>query len=96
MRRWGSERTKTGRPRKRSVQLLSEAEATQPPATPPCKQTGNRADWQGNVYDLHRTDRGRHGMRDMRRNNKSQLGNIQPMRSRIQRSSRRQRTGGIK
>lgn len=74
--------------------LLVEAEASQPPATPPCINTGERGDYQGNVYASHyRTSV---TMRIMRRGSKFGRASVKPMRSRIQRTQRKQRTGGVK
>lgn len=74
--------------------LLDEAERYHhnTPATPPCVNTGNRGDYQGNVYLQHK--QGYLGLREMRR--RRTTGQIQPMRSRIQRSKRKRRTGGAK
>lgn len=93
MRRWANDRTKTGRPKKRSAQL-SQAEQQQPPATPPRPNTGERGDYQGNVYETHR--HGHQSLRELRRAKRFGRGGVQPMRSRIQRGHRRQRTGGVK
>lgn len=68
--------------------------ATQPPATPPCVNTGARGDYQGNVFANHyRTSI---TARIMKRGSKSGRANVQPMRSRIQRTARKRRTGGVK
>jgi hypothetical protein len=74
------------------------SQATQPPPTPRRAPTGQRGDFQGNVYQMHRIDRfGAHGhLRDMRRSNKTGRGAIQFQRSRIQRARRKQRTGGVR
>jgi hypothetical protein len=68
--------------------------ATQPPATPPRPNTGQRGDWQGNVYLAH--SQGYLGQRAARRQQRMGRNNIQPMRSRIQRGRRKQRTGGVR
>jgi hypothetical protein len=68
--------------------------AKQPPPTPPCPNTGERGDFQGNVYAQHyRTSV---TAREMRRGSKFGLAQCRPMRSRIQRSARKRRTGGVK
>lgn len=71
---------------------------TQPPATPRRAPTGERADFQGNVYESHRVNRfGAHGhMRMMRRSKQTGRDGIKFMRSRIQRTRRKQRTGGVR
>jgi hypothetical protein len=94
MRGLANDRTKTGKLRKRSQQLLSQAGQQQPPASPPRVNTGERGDWQGNVYLIH--SQGYQSLREMRRTKRFGRLNIQPMRSRIQRAYRRQRTGGVK
>lgn len=68
--------------------------ATQPPATPRRAPTGERGDFQGNVYAQHS---GRAStVREMRRGKKLGVNQCKPMRSRIQRTRRKQRTGGVK
>lgn len=86
--------TPKGNRRKKSQLFLDTAEATQPPATPALSPTGRRGDFQGNVYAAHssRDITGRKG----RRHNASGRGMEKPMRSRIQRARRKQRTGGVK
>lgn len=69
---------------------------SQPPATPPTPVTGGRADWQGNVYEMHRRDRQQDALREMRRGKRFGVAGVQAMRSRIQRTRRKQRTGGVK
>jgi hypothetical protein len=73
---------------------LQAAAYYQPPATPPCANTGQRGDWQGNVYETHR--HGYAGQRQTRRAQRFGRNNIKPMRSRIGRNKRKQRTGGVK
>jgi hypothetical protein len=68
--------------------------ASQPPATPPTPVTGERADWQGNVYAAHSGKAST--LREMRRGKRFGTGTIQAMRSRIQRTQRKTRTGGVK
>lgn len=77
---------------------VSQATQTQPPPTPRRAPTGERADFQGNVYDMHRIDRfGVNSIgRKSRRFNKSGRTQIQFQRSRIQRARRKQRTGGVR
>lgn len=87
--------TPKGNRRKKSQAFLDAAEAHQPPATPAKPPTGRRGDFQGNVYAAHyRTHQGT--MRELRRGGASGRGMEKPMRSRIQRSRRKQRTGGVK
>jgi hypothetical protein len=74
--------------------LLDEAHYFQPPATPPTPVTGERADWQGNVYAAHSGKAST--LREMRRGKRFGTGTIQAMRSRIQRTQRKTRTGGVK
>lgn len=75
--------------------LLTEAETYhQPPETPPCVNTGERGDYQGNTYANHYQMSVT--MRVMRRGKRFGLSQCQPMRSRIQRTKRKQRTGGTK
>lgn len=71
---------------------------TQPPATLRRAPTGERADFQGNVYEAHRVNRfGAHGhLRMMRRSKQTGRDGIKFMRSRIQRTRRKQRTGGVR
>lgn len=71
---------------------------TQPPPTPRRAPTGERADFQGNVYEAHRIDRfgANSNGRKSRRFNKSGRTLIQFQRSRIQRARRKQRTGGVR
>lgn len=96
IRRWTQDLTPKGKVRKRSADLLKQVK--QPPATPARPPTGERGDFQGNVYEAHRTDRfGAHGnLRDINRANRSGRGAIQFQRSRIQRARRKQRTGGVR
>lgn len=79
----------------RLATLIDQLDATkQPPPTPPCVNTGERGDYQGNVFANHyRTSI---TARIMARGNKSGRANTRPMRSRIQRTQRRRRTGGVK
>lgn len=65
---------------------------TQPPPTPRRTPTGERSDFQGNTYAM-RTGH-RPSLREMRRAKMS--GQIQYMRSRIQRVTRKRRTGGVR
>lgn len=95
MRAANADRTKKGNLRKNAKALLDKAAAQGiPPATPPTPVTGERGDFQGNVYAMH------YGSvpsaRETRRGNKRGLGGTRPFRSRIQRLSRKRRTGGIK
>ena len=89
--------TKKGKLRKRAAKALSGV--MQPPATPARPVTGldehgfTSADRQGNVYQLHAG--GDMTMRERRRAIRFGRGGIEPMRSRIQRTKRRRRTGGV-
>lgn len=87
---------RTGRLQKRRIATLSEQleSATQPPLTPPRVNTGERGDYQGNVYAAHASSAPT--LRKMRRVQRFGRHGIQPMRSRIQRNARRRRTGGVK
>lgn len=77
----------------RLTQLVDQlSHMTQPPPTPRRAPTGNRADFQGNTYSMHSGSRPT--LREMRRAKMS--GEIQHMRSRIQRLTRRRRTGGVR
>lgn len=67
---------------------------TQPPPTPRRAPTGNRGDFQGNVYAMHNGKS--MSLRDMRRSKRGQGDGVKFMRSRIQRTRRKQRTGGVK
>lgn len=80
----------------RLAQLSDQLDtAKQPPPHPPCANTGNRADWQGNVYANHAGKEPT--LREARRGHRFGRSNgIKPMRSRIQRTRRKQRTGGIR
>jgi hypothetical protein len=88
------------RQKARRTALVNQlSQVTQPPPTPRRAPTGERADFQGNVYELRRRDRfGQNSDygRMMRRNSTSGRGGIQPFRSRIQRLTRKQRTGGVR
>lgn len=86
-----ADRTKKGTLRKRAKDALATVHV--PPATPTVT-TGERGDFQGNVYTMHAGKPAT--QREARRGNKSGRYGIQPMRSRIQRLRRRQRTGGVK
>lgn len=68
--------------------------ATQPPPSPPRTNTGERGDYQGNVYAMHY--RQAPTTREMRRASRFGLAQCKPMRSRIQRTTRKRRTGGVK
>lgn len=68
--------------------------AAQPPATPSCPNTGERGDFQGNVYAAHY--RQSPTTREMQRGSKFGLAGCKPMRSRIQRTQRKRKTGGVK
>lgn len=81
----------------RLAALSAHLQATlyyQPPATPPRPNTGKRGDYQGNTYETHRG--GYQTLREMRRAKRFGRAGVKPMRSRIQRGYRRQRTGGVK
>lgn len=83
----------------RLAQLHDElSHVTQPPPTPRRAPTGQRADFQGNVYEAHRINRfGVNSLgRKVRRANNSGRTQIQFQRSRIQRARRKQRTGGVR
>jgi hypothetical protein len=87
---------RTGRLQKRRMAELSTQleTTTQPPETPPCVNTGQRGDFQGNTYAAHyRTSV---TARMMRRGTRFGRSGIQPIRSRIQRTARKRRTGGVK
>lgn len=85
----------------RLAQLSDQLDAAkQPPAAPLRERTGldehgqSAADSQGNVYRMHV---GRNpSQREVRRANRFGRGGIHPLRSRIQRSTRKRRTGGVK
>lgn len=87
MRAADADRTKKGNLRKASKLLLDKATAQgMPPATPARAVTGARGDWNGAnwVYRLA---------------GKPPLPphfGVQPMRSRIQRQTRKRRTGGVR
>jgi hypothetical protein len=79
---------------------LSRMTQNQPAATvrkPAAQPDQYGGDYQGNVYENHRRNRfgmGSMGFRAMRRN--PGRGRIQFKRSRIQRATRKQRTGGVR
>lgn len=91
-----------GKNQKARLATLSEiiGNVRQPLPEPERTSTGldehgqSAGDRQGNVYLLHcqRTP----GARESRRLNKSGRFMIQPLRSRIQRTTRKRRTGGVK
>lgn len=85
-----------GKNQKTRRAAIADELGTQPPPTPRRAPTGERADFQGNVYEMRRTDGQHHSLRDMRRLKASGKGSIKFMRSRIQRSRRKQRTGGVR
>lgn len=106
MRAANADRTKKGTVRKKSRELL-EAAAAQgiPPATPYREVTGvdengfSRADHNGGAHWRGHLQAGRGnlmGMREIRRANRFGGHGEQPMRSRIQRQTRKRRTGGVK
>lgn len=74
---------------------------TQPSPTPRRASSGPDAygrlggDFQGNVFAMHSRPRNV-SLRDMKRANKSGRGGIRFMRSRVQRTRRKQRTGGVR
>jgi hypothetical protein len=70
------------------------SQTTQPPATPRRAPTGERADFQGNVYAMH-TGKPM-SLREARRSKRTARDGIKFMRSRIQRLRRKRRTGGVK
>jgi hypothetical protein len=70
------------------------SQTTQPPPTPRRAPTGERGDFQGNVYALHSGKP--MSPREMRRSKRTGRDGIKFMRSRIQRTRRKQRTGGVK
>lgn len=90
------DKKRLGRNQKARLAVLSDclAVVTIPPATPPCVNTGNRGDYQGNVYANHY--RQAPVLREMRRGTKFGVSQTAPMRSRIQRQARKRRTGGVK
>lgn len=79
-------------------------DAHQPPATPPREVTGldehgqASGDRDGNHWNqrLQAGTRRGQNMREMRRVRRFGVMDVKPMRSRIQRSTRRRRTGGVK
>ena len=91
--------TAKGNLKKRAAQALSGV--TQPPPTPARVNTGLDAngfasgDRQGNVYLMHSGKP--MGLRSLRRAMRfGNRGGVKPLRSRIQRQSRKRRTGGVK
>lgn len=106
MRAADADRTKKGNLRKNSKRLLDEAAAQGiPPATPYRPVTGldehgqSAADNNGGAHWRSRlmASKGNPAsLREARRVNRFGRYGIQPMRSRIQRATRRQRTGGVK
>lgn len=66
----------------------------QPPPTPPHPNTGERADFQGNVYAIHSGKAST--MREQRRSYRFARFIEKPLRSRALRRQRKQRTGGVK
>lgn len=83
------------RQKERLATLSARVEAAhQPPPTLRRAPTGARGDFQGNVYAQHG---GRAStVREMRRGKRFGVNQCKPMRSRIQRTQRKQRTGGVK
>lgn len=72
------------------------SQVTHPAPRPRRAPTGERADFQGNVYAMHANAKPM-SLRAMRRANRfGAPGTVQPMRSRIQRLRRKQRTGGVR
>jgi hypothetical protein len=98
MRAHNEDRTKKGNLTKRAAKALATVRV--PPATPTRPVTGldehgqAAGDLNGNVYLKH--SQGYMSMREVRRANRFGRFDTQPMRSRIQRSKRKQRTGGVK
>lgn len=95
------DRTKKGTLRKRAAQALSTV--TVPPATPTRPVTGlvdgqSQDDKWGDVFAKHRHVGGKQSQSLRRARRASRFGQygIQPMRSRIQRTRRKQRTGGVR
>lgn len=90
------DKKRLGKNQKARLATLSDQldAAGQPPASPPCPNTGDRADFQGNVFAAHHGKTP--GLRFTRRVNRFGRGGEKPMRSRIQRGKRKQRTGGVK
>lgn len=88
-------KTRTGRIQKARLRELSQAldAVPHPPATPRRAPTGERGDFQGNTYAMHSGSAPT--LREMRRANKTGRGAVRFMRSRIQRTRRKQRTGGV-
>lgn len=86
-------KTRTGRIQKARLRELSERIDAHPPATPRRAPTGERGDYQGNTYAMHSGSPS--SLREMRRANKTGRGAVRFMRSRIQRTRRKQRTGGV-
>ena len=83
-----------GKNQKATHATLTE-QLSQMTPTPRRAPTGNRADYQGNVYLQHK--RQSVTIRETRRANKfGRNGGIQPFRSRIQRQTRKRRTGGVR
>lgn len=87
-----ADRTTKGNLRKRAREAL--ATVAVPHATPARPPTGERGDFQGNTYTMHSGKPA--ALREARRGSKSGRFGVQPLRSRIQRQTRRQRTGGVK
>lgn len=79
----------------RLATLFDTLAAVKHPLPEPRKApTGQRADFQGNVYAMHSGKPV--SQREARRMSRFGRGSVQPFRSRIQRATRRRRTGGVK
>lgn len=93
-----ADKKRLGKNQKVRLATLSDElrRAKQPPATPRRLPTGQRADFQGNVFAAHYRNTNGGNIRETRRANASGRYAEKPLRSRIQRARRKQRTGGVK
>jgi hypothetical protein len=97
-----ADRTKKGVIRKKSKALLHFASLVQPPATPARVATGldasgqSSADNNGGAHWRAHLQGNDPSQREMRRVNRFGRYGTQPMRSRIQRTRRKTRTGGVR